>query len=332
MSDIKISRRLAKYIERNIRTFSPSLNAVAARYNIKVFRNLPENAEAYLCPLCLSNHLYILEDSLYGSSLFTMDHYPPKSIGGTKTALVCQPCNSSYGGNLDHHIKTNLQVKGFFEGRSSFPITVSIKGEGTYRIEGSIEKDRIFLLEHNKKSNLIERWHAAEQIARANNEEYKINVTGTYPTAELVTRAYLKAGYLQFFIWAGYDFIFSHIAAKIRAVISGDIDHPLSNHGVLTGIRGLELTDGIYALTNSDLPRTFFACMSMVDPTDHSEQKCIVLVPLNTVSGWNEQAAFKQLIPNTQLEFCYQKYENFVVSKDNFFPYMSETRALLKKT
>jgi len=90
----------------------------------------------YLCPLCLKNKIGMVGENLHFDEEFTLDHYPPKSVGGKETVLVCKVCNDGAGADFDYAAKEWMTMRGFNEGVKgvSVPATLSFFGtQGRYK-------------------------------------------------------------------------------------------------------------------------------------------------------------------------------------------------------
>src|ERR1019366_3827432 len=71
---------------------------------------------AYLCPLCLRNGIMISnENGLSMHCEFSPDHYPPKSVGGSDSLLVCTHCNSQAGKDYDFSLKQKIKDIAFLK-------------------------------------------------------------------------------------------------------------------------------------------------------------------------------------------------------------------------
>ena len=60
-----------------------------------VSRRRPDLPNGYACPICM----LIFPQELSGG--LTVDHVPPKSIGGRRMVLTCRTCNSVAGSDAD---------------------------------------------------------------------------------------------------------------------------------------------------------------------------------------------------------------------------------------
>jgi hypothetical protein len=277
----------------------------------------------------MQQHTYAIGDELYWSGPFTMDHYPPASVGGKKKALVCKPCNDSFGKNLDCHLPNGLRASHFFNRKGSMPIRLSVNnGKSRYRVEGKWNDEQLQFLESNKHSNLGNVMKAAAVSQATSGAEYTLHMSGTFPKEFFVHRALLKAGYLQFFTWAGFDFAFSKTAHHIRNVLKGTEEHPLRNQAVFTNVTGADLKDGIYALTNKQYPRIFFTHLTFTDPHTKEKSHNIILIPTHTRTSWDEQVVFESFLKNTEIEFSFLGYHDRIMPPGKHFRYSDQTRYL----
>lgn len=76
---------------------------------------LPPNQEVYACPLCLQV-LFSIE-ALETKDL-TVEHAPPKRLGGPELALTCRWCNSGSGTSFDAEAVKEWRFRKLLEGQS----------------------------------------------------------------------------------------------------------------------------------------------------------------------------------------------------------------------
>jgi hypothetical protein len=63
----------------------------------------------YLYPLCLKHVISYDGEDLRFKEAFTLDHFPPESVGGKATVLVCNKCNSTAGADFEYSLKEWLR-------------------------------------------------------------------------------------------------------------------------------------------------------------------------------------------------------------------------------
>lgn len=98
-------------LESHIARYFRSLKVYAEKY-LPLFNYTVENQVphvAYMCPLCVTRGLIVTEEFGLGMhDEFSLDHYPPKSVGGFETVLVCKKCNSYAGDHYDFTLKQKI--------------------------------------------------------------------------------------------------------------------------------------------------------------------------------------------------------------------------------
>ena len=62
---------------------------------------LPEIPRSYLCPLCLN----AFSEEALDQKLLSLEHVPPKNMGGSELVLTCKPCNERAGSGVDAELK-----------------------------------------------------------------------------------------------------------------------------------------------------------------------------------------------------------------------------------
>jgi hypothetical protein len=70
------------------------------------------------CPLCFTP--FTSAEASSGRSV-TLEHVPPKALGGKALCLTCKSCNAGAGRDVDQLAARNV--------RSRFPVTVDILGK-----------------------------------------------------------------------------------------------------------------------------------------------------------------------------------------------------------
>jgi len=58
---------------------------------------------SYICPICGN----LFDKESVENKTLTIDHVPPKSIGGKPLVLTCESCNNDLGSKLDSQIKNH---------------------------------------------------------------------------------------------------------------------------------------------------------------------------------------------------------------------------------
>jgi hypothetical protein len=86
--------------------------------------------ECYCCPIC--NRLYLPEALDTGE--LTLEHAPPKQVGGRPLALTCKDCNSVAGYSVDSAVVQRQRQLDF--ARALTGQKTDFKGRGTFSFGG----------------------------------------------------------------------------------------------------------------------------------------------------------------------------------------------------
>lgn len=213
-------------------TYFKSLSKFPDRY-LSLFFTDPSNPPehfAYVCPLCLKNGI-IVERSI-GVGMhdeFSLDHYPPESVGGFQTMLICKKCNNEAGNLYEFSLKEKIHNMAFNNkvpkaslisnskisdviGNYPNRLTINTKGEIEISLKPFKKIHAPYLdnfLEYSKT-----------------NSDYKIDLTIKIPDEVKVFKALLKTAYLACFELWGYDFIFSYTGKTIKNYLNDEMEYP----------------------------------------------------------------------------------------------------------
>ncbi|SRR6266487_863343 len=99
----------------------------------------PTGEEWYLCPLCLDVMLTVEE---LGTKELTVEHVPPKVLGGRELVLTCKTCNNRAGSKFDAEADKQQRLSQLVSGQSEQPETAALTIGGiTTRVEMSALPD-----------------------------------------------------------------------------------------------------------------------------------------------------------------------------------------------
>ncbi len=181
----------------------------------RVFVDAPR---CYVCPLCLRGFLPRALD--YG--LLTLEHIPPRRMGGKPAALTCRECNNTAGHGLDNHLvayNDNLdfamgQMERALPGRYHHDggpeLNVSVL-KGTAGIQVSVEPAR----NHpGKQAQAQAEW---ARFVASGTGGVGIHVTLDRPyAARRAFVAALRVAYLAGFAFLGYRYVLTTRMKPIR--------------------------------------------------------------------------------------------------------------------
>jgi hypothetical protein len=179
----------------------------------------------YGCPLCLH---FFPRDQIEHLSL---DHVPPKSLGGKLKVLTCNACNSAAGAALDSHAFGVERIRRLFAGEPYRPVAARFKFDGiTANMELRSENTGCHeILGRGNPPGVLDEVRAVfEEHVRAGTTP---SIEFTMPELTRVeewraTVSYLRAGYLAAFAVFGYATIAPQSFDPVRRQIcEPDAEH-----------------------------------------------------------------------------------------------------------
>ncbi|HEY4288163.1 MAG TPA: hypothetical protein VGN00_13750 [Puia sp.] len=218
-------KRIFKLYSANLKNY---LEAIGQQ--VVMIENGKIRDDVYICPLCyqifFSSHL--IQNS--NENFLTLEHNPPKCMGGPEKILTCQNCNSNNGADYDKMVRDLLVTESFlFSNTSSITTKFTIDGN---RIRGRIKKEgpeKGFI--PDPKSNPPA--YQALRDAIAVRKPVKVEHTLTSPDWKDYSMGMLKIAYLKAFELFGYHFADRGNGANIRQVLRGEASYPVLNNGVI---------------------------------------------------------------------------------------------------
>lgn len=92
---------------------SRTLRAVLAERGREAL--LPTDEDWYLCPLCVD---VVFTVSEFETKELSIEHVPPKALGGDEMVLTCRKCNNVAGSKFDAEAAKRENLMRFLAGRS----------------------------------------------------------------------------------------------------------------------------------------------------------------------------------------------------------------------
>ncbi|SDM10383.1 HNH endonuclease [Catalinimonas alkaloidigena] len=158
----------------------------------------------YVCPLCLT---FFPENAILGPEPFlTLEHVPPKSVGGKSKILTCKNCNNIAGAKLDKTLLHHLQTQPFLTKMPGAAIDAVFKFEENKVFKGTLanQDDKGFLITINPQA-----FPHFDQKMRKVFSGGKVDVSFQVPSESAKNQAYLRIAFLECFSLFGYDFLFN---------------------------------------------------------------------------------------------------------------------------
>lgn len=291
---VQDEKKLAYYFSK----YARSLQNVVFERTGRFFHhnNLTPVDLVYLCPLCLKNKIGVIGEYVHYDDEFTLDHFPPKSVGGKNTVLVCKTCNSTTGDEFDFSLKRWLQTQCFNKKipNSRIPVKLELQDtKGKYNGHLVLEKPGSLKWDIPDYP-LVKEWF--QKISQGLVAEKTITY---YPVKmELVHKALLKAAYLySFFIW-GYDFVYSETATRIRSVLFKNETHVLSNLGIFFHMNNQNPPEGLCYVYKPVELQTFMINMKLASEDVNFECAVSVLIPGADADNWRQLKVYQPIIDN----------------------------------
>lgn len=320
--------------------FFESLKHFSDKYLHLVFNNdgtIPEHL-AYVCPICLTNCIAVTTKGIYYSSDFSLDHFPPESVGGRLKVLVCKKCNNESGHQFDFSLKEKMISLSF---NNRIPLSkIKIKSEiadveGKYHGLMSIREDGetevSFKPNPEKNLPLLDTWIKNSK----SNLDWKANLTLKIPDEAKVSKAILKVAYLYCFINWGYEFVYSNQGKLFRQVLNGELNYPIpvpsfwldhktQMHGENPIPRGL-----CFVQTPKEL-QSMVVNVPLLNIETGYHCFATVFIPSPTVNAVNDLVLIQSFINNpTECSVSFVPLRNFL--QEQIFPPYSKIWEALEK-
>jgi hypothetical protein len=284
-------------LKQHLFRYFPSLNAYQKKYLNIFFQNsdaVPEHI-AYLCPICVSTGLAFLEEFYLDTNPeFTLDHFPPESVGGIETIYVCKKCNNEAGLGFESSLKQKVQDISFNNKVSSAKRKIKTKIstiKGNYPGILLVREDGAFAIDFKAS----EKVHAPllDQWIERSNGDYNWTAEVTYLVADenKVSKALLKAAFLFCFQYWGYGFSYSHTADSIRKILNNEMQYPLRNPSFWLGkfastVERIPL--GLCFILHPVELKCFCINMVLVDRQTKHREIATVIIPGPNQEDWED--------------------------------------------
>ena len=170
------------------------------------------------CPICL---VPFTREEVAVGKIVTLEHVPPKFLGGRPRCLTCKRCNAETGRDIDQVAAISKQpVK----------VTVDILGK----------RDSFYITREGKELTPAFGGFSRQDFQNLDNSKSRKFTMGIkIPKKEAVATSWLKAGYLAVFCLLGssngYDYARSWLVAAIRNQILYPVNQKFSQKYVIDG-------------------------------------------------------------------------------------------------
>ena len=195
------------------------------RYGSKaIAKYLNGDTSHYYCPICGDG--YPESSAVMGSDL-TLEHVPPKSIGGKPILLTCRKCNSSAGHTIDVTMASKKKLEDFakiISGREKGKIPYGRISFEDISVAATICSETSFDIMPISKANspsTIERYREhLEGFASNNSSGFKFELSLSQKYDDRYFKlGHLKSAFLLIFAWLGYRYAFDPRLNTVRQQI-----------------------------------------------------------------------------------------------------------------
>jgi hypothetical protein len=185
------------------------------------------NEEICVCPICCAA---FGRDAL-GERVLTLEHVPPKSIGGKEIVLTCKSCNNYAGTQYDNQPKQRAR----FESAAKAIMPGKTEGSGNFLLElGGITVRAAMVSDGIKKSFNLSNQHNDPRTLQAFRDYLARNSKGANLTVKhksnFVPRrekiSHLKTTFLTLSAKFGYSFALHYELSSVRKqLLNAHEDH-----------------------------------------------------------------------------------------------------------
>ncbi len=289
------------YIGMHFRLFDESFKEFTGLKTVAEQLDESQRFYFYVCPLCLENRMGVQQNTLRWIGKFNKDHYPPQNVGGKKTILECESCNSKAGMECDYILEEWLHWQAFqarvpnatllMKRTTVSTIPGSYGGKLTINQDGETE---IEVKPHKKPIPPLDKWIEDSKT----DHNYSITTTILQPEPTIVARALLKSAFLYCFKAWGYQFALSQQGQKIREVLGGTSEYPVPT-GYLVNVDGdTNIPEGLMFIQFPKELRTLAVSMPLFVTEIPYKRNVVVPIPAPTATGWEDLARLNNWINN----------------------------------
>lgn len=178
----------------------------------------PTREDWYLCPLCLDG--VTIEELDTGE--LTVEHVPPKALGGNELVLTCRQCNSISGGKFDGPAHTKDRLRRLLSGHSERPETVTIDVDGfatrvEMRTAGQTGMLFFAVPDMNKPADAERMEEHMRELSTTRSTDFGIAITPRAKYSPDHARiSWVRTGYLAGFALFGWRYILQPALQPIR--------------------------------------------------------------------------------------------------------------------
>lgn len=294
--------------------------------NLKYFLAVKHDSkpiDVYLCPLSMAGYS---RSHLYGESenQLTVEHVPPKSMGGKPVCLLSKEVNSTMGHTMDKVLLDQFIFRQFIRGGGSYPVHVDpkIQHHKFYRSQLRIKmhtSDERPMLEFDPG---VKNFKKVKNSLLESVEMPKMTVKIKEPKTDEDIRdaGYLRIAYLLAFEKLGYALIFNEDGTinetyeKVRQQILNPDQSIIDKVPMFSSYH--QFDDGVYIISSPKKLRSLMVALTL--SIEDSSEKIIVMLPLPQDSNFEAYRFHRFYMENAEMlpEIQYDMITNLEIDKD----------------
>ena len=189
-----------------------------------IARHRPDLPRSYVCPLCRKG----FSAGAVEAGVLTLEHAPPRALGGRPVVLTCRDCNNRSGYSLDAHMRASENIADVI--LQTLPPRRRVRGRlGVNKplldIDIGVTQD---VTELRVTSNDRNRWFdrngrlTAELLKLGDGDTLHFTIAVGDP--RLTELGWLRSAYLVAFAALGYRYIYQPQLQRIREQLFSPLD------------------------------------------------------------------------------------------------------------
>jgi len=237
--------------------------------------------DAFICPICLN---IINKEDIEN---ITLEHVPPKSVGGNPLLVTCSHCNNTLGSEIDYCLHNELLISHLIQHpeSASFKANYTLNGvqiKGRMKFDLKAERPTFrFTIDANDRVRYPSFTKELEDNWDGCSLQVVSEITSTKRNEEYSNISVLKSAYLMAFAKMGYMYIFQESLDNVRAQIQNR-DKEILGNAYLIG-RGIEIMpevqDGVYYGLVNDARCVLVLMTLRLKKKDATSHRVVVALP-----------------------------------------------------
>lgn len=284
-------------------TYSEYLRGVFKKYNLYLIDIDIFNTNLYLCPISLR---FYSKDEIKHLS---MDHYPPKSLGGKKLMLISEIHNNEFGSNDDIKLLNYLNEKNGINNTSIFFKKIGSEKDliiKSNNVKVSFNSNKLDIQLNNVQ--LLNNVLKYSDILNWNDFEFKIQEKVT----DFSDKTILRTAYFKLFKLLHYNLLFSENESNFNipyVELINYINNEKNNYTSIIGNYSDIMNENEILLIEIDSYKYFFINVSLTLSNMEKDFKYnyTVVLPHYSYKDLESLVHLKKLI-DIEKSFNYKSY------------------------